>query len=384
MLHDFLTAHRTVLIDRCRAKTASRFASTATAGEPLNGIPRFLDQLVQTLKLEPAGGSSESTLDIGATGALHGRELFDRVCSIERAVRDYGDFCQEVTELAFESGIAISVNEFHTFNRCVDDAMAGAVLEYAKQKTTSKSWGTASNIPGGPIAHELKSHLDTAMLVVAAIKGGNVGMGGATAGLLDRSLMTMRSLIDREIVEARVTSGAPPRLQPIRLAGFLREVEAAAAPDALARECRFSVASVGDDIHINADREMLSAALGNLLHNAFKFTSVRSEVWLRGSASKARVTIEVEDHCGGLSENVYDRLLLPFVHSGQEGSGLGLGLGMFRRSIESTGGVFTVRDVPGSGCIFTIDLPRQALSLASSTVDRTARDGIASPIAFVP
>ena len=38
--------------------------------------------------------------------------------------------------------------------------------------------------------------------------------------------------------------------------------------------------------------------------------------------------------------------------------GLGLGLSICRRNVEANSGVLSVRDVPGSGCIFTIDLPR--------------------------
>ena len=46
-------------------------------------------------------------------------------------------------------------------------------------------------------------------------------------------------------------------------------------------------------------------------------------------------------------------------------SGLGLGLSICRRSVEANNGVLSVRDMPGSGCVFTIDLPRRALHKAS-------------------
>ena len=42
-------------------------------------------------------------------------------------------------------------------------------------------------------------------------------------------------------------------------------------------------------------------------------------------------------------------------------AGLGLGLSIARQSIEADHGTLTVRDVPGSGCIFTISLPRYSL-----------------------
>ena len=41
-------------------------------------------------------------------------------------------------------------------------------------------------------------------------------------------------------------------------------------------------------------------------------------------------------------------------------SGLGLGLSICRNSVEANNGILRVRDVPGTGCVFTIDLPRHA------------------------
>jgi signal transduction histidine kinase len=54
-------------------------------------------------------------------------------------------------------------------------------------------------------------------------------------------------------------------------------------------------------------------------------------------------------------------VFLPFKQRGEDKSGLGLGLSICRRSIESNNGVLTVRDIAGSGCVFTIELPRHTL-----------------------
>jgi signal transduction histidine kinase len=43
---------------------------------------------------------------------------------------------------------------------------------------------------------------------------------------------------------------------------------------------------------------------------------------------------------------------------GMDRSGLGLGLSISRRAVEAIGGKLGVRDVPGIGWVFTIDLPR--------------------------
>jgi K+-sensing histidine kinase KdpD len=47
-----------------------------------------------------------------------------------------------------------------------------------------------------------------------------------------------------------------------------------------------------------------------------------------------------------------------FEQHGTDRSGLGLGLSISRRAVETCSGSLTVRDKPGMGCVFTIDVPR--------------------------
>jgi signal transduction histidine kinase len=369
MLYEFLKTNRAVLIGQCRAMVASRSEPKSTDDELAHGIPIFLDQLIETLTIEQASEASQRRVvpgaphsarsEIGAMASLHGRDLLERGFTLEQVVRDYGDVCQAVTNLAYETGTSIDVDEFRTFNRCLDNAIAGAVTEYAYQQAamSTEDGFQALNSRLGPLAHELRNFLHIATYAVKAIRAGNVGMSGATGSILDRSLMGMRNLIDRSLAEVRVTAGLPARLQAIRLADFLEEVAAAAALDPLARQCSFSVSPVEKGIEVWVDPEMLGAAVSNLLQNAFKFTKPTSEVRLYTRLAADRLLIEVEDHCGGLPTGAPEKLLLPFVQSGDDRTGFGLGLDICRRSVEANGGVLRIRDIPGSGCIFTIDLP---------------------------
>jgi len=54
-----------------------------------------------------------------------------------------------------------------------------------------------------------------------------------------------------------------------------------------------------------------------------------------------------------------------FTQNAEDRSGLGLGLSICRSSVEANDGILRVRDLPGSGCVFTIDLPRRALPAAA-------------------
>jgi signal transduction histidine kinase len=353
---------------------ATRSSPKATDAELANGIPIFLDQIIETLRMEQtaergrspeisgvAGGGTPS--QIGGVAMLHGRNLLDQGFTLEQVVRDYGDVCQAVTNLAYELNAPIEVDEFRTFNRCIDNAIASAVGAYAERQAAAVAEDSvlASNSRIGSLVHELRNYLQIMTYAVRAIKAGNVGIAGATGAVLDRSLAGMRTLIDRSVAEVRVTAAMPARLQPIRLAEFVGEAEASASLDSRAKSCRLTVAPVDTTIVVSADRDMLHAAVFNLLQNAFKFTKRDSAVTLHVQEVADRVLIEVEDHCGGLPPGAAETLIQPFSQNGEDRSGLGLGLDICRRGVEANHGVLRVRDVPGSGCIFTIDLPRQSI-----------------------
>jgi len=51
MLHEFITLHREEIIRRCREKVAARSVPPPTASEIEHGVPLFLDQLGDALRL---------------------------------------------------------------------------------------------------------------------------------------------------------------------------------------------------------------------------------------------------------------------------------------------------------------------------------------------
>jgi K+-sensing histidine kinase KdpD len=104
---------------------------------------------------------------------------------------------------------------------------------------------------------------------------------------------------------------------------------------------------------------MLFAAVGNLLDNAFKFTRPKTEVSLKAYASGDRIFIEVEDHCGGLRAGGAENMLLPSTLKGADAANGGLSI--CQDSVQANNGVLSVSDLPGSGCVFRIDLPRHTL-----------------------
>ena len=357
MLEHFIAANRAEIIVRCRAKVAIRCLPASSEAESLYGVPLFLDQLVDALR-----PGVRSNPEIGKSAVHHGLELLQRGFTVSQVVHDYGDVCQSITELAVERDTPISTGDFRTLNQCLDEAIAGAVTEYGRGRSQSShdEATTEGTERLGFFAHELRNLVNTATLSYEVLKTGNVGIGGSTGDVLGRTLVGLHTLINRSLAEVRLSRGVqnPER---IALPEFVVDVEAMVQPDARARGVRLTVAPVEEGVAVEADRQVLSAVVNNLLQNAFKFTRPQTAVTLRVGRSDERVLIEIEDECGGLRGSDTDDLFRPFEQRSTDRSGLGLGLAFSRWGAEANGGRLYARNLPGRGCIFTVDLPRLPL-----------------------
>jgi signal transduction histidine kinase len=374
MLSEFLIANRTELIDRCRAKVALR--APLHKEELDHGVTLFIDQLIKTLAAEqsddpgssrrisgPPGGGRPTLSEIGAAAALHGCELQQHGYTLEQVVHDYGDVCQAITDLAFERSEQVEIDEFRILNRCLDNAIAEAVTEFAYRRDAviADKNTQALNERLGMLAHELRNHTQTATLALAALKTGTVGMAGATGAALDRSLIGLRSLLDNMLTDVRLSVGMPAKHRLFSLSGFVDEVKVSSTLEAQSYGCVLTVATVDKKLAVDVDRDLLFSALNNLLQNAFKFTQHGTEVSLNAYAAADRIVIDVEDHCGGLPPGAVATMFEPFAQADSVASGMGLGLSICRRAVESNGGTLSVRNLPSWGCIFTIDLPRRSM-----------------------
>jgi signal transduction histidine kinase len=358
MLHEFVTTNRGELIARTRARVAQRFAPRPTERELDTGIPLFLDQVAEALS---GGSPSKEVIDaIGETATIHGGQLLDQGFTVSQVVHDYGDVCQAVTELAQELDASITTEEFHILNRCLDDAIAQAVTEYTRRRVqTITDEGTMRS---GVLAHELRNCLSAASMGFQLIKRGSVAASGSTSVMVSRNHDRMNALIQRSLVEIRLEAGVEYR-ERVSVAALLQDAEADSSMEAAARNLALMVTTVDAGAVMMVDRQIVSGAIANLMQNAFKFSRPEGHISLRTTVTEDRVLFQVEDECGGLPPGKADQLFGAFQQRGDDRSGLGLGLFISRKGIEANDGVLRVKDVPGQGCIFTIDLPRMPASL---------------------
>jgi signal transduction histidine kinase len=349
MLHKLLTENRAEIIARSKAKAAARAGLSPAARAFELGIPMFVDHLIGRLQ------SRVSNEQVARGGALIGREFLKTGLAVDLLVHTYGDVCQSVTEFAIEHALPINPPEYKLLNQCLDDAIAEAVAEYARgREGTISAQGTERM---GFFGHELRNLLGTAMLAFEVLQTGRVGMSGSTGDMLGRSLRGLRVLIDRALTEVRIAAQVqnPER---VPLDEFIDEVSGTSSVELKVRDLRLVVAHSEPGLVVCADRQLLFSAVSNLMQNAAKFTRPHSTVSLTVQTQGERVLIDVADECGGLPPGKADELFRSFEQRGADRTGLGLGLSIVKQAVEMSGGTVKVRNHPGHGCAFIIDLPK--------------------------
>jgi hypothetical protein len=198
VLHDFLTSKREEIIARTKSKVAARSVLRVAETELAPyGVRLFLDQLIETLKDEERTGD-------GTSASKHGKYMLRMGFTVAQVVYDYGNVCQAVTELASEMNAAIALDEFHTLNRCLHDAIAQAVTEYGRLRERSLTEQGTKRMRA--LAHDMRNRLTTAFLSLESIKAGEVAIGGSTGSLLGHSLNGLNDLIDRALAETHQAS----------------------------------------------------------------------------------------------------------------------------------------------------------------------------------
>src|SRR5450830_1147911 len=376
MMHNFLANNRDDLIARCKAKVAKRPTRNASREQLLTGVPLFLSQLTRTLEAEqdggadaiaisgPSGGAGSALSEMGVSATAHGKALLDLNYTVDQVVHDYGDLCQAITDLAFERDAPFSVDEFRTLNRCLDNAIADAVTEFSSLRDTAINALQTSEVNQrlGYLMHELRNALSSAMLATEAMRVGNLTLNGATGSVLQRSQRAMSVLIERSLLEVKAQGAELLPSDVFSLADFIEEAREAGALGADARGCRLYVSHVDPGLGLEGNRELLLAALGNLLANGFKFTQPGTTVTLVAREFEGRIQIDVGDHCGGLRQGDAERLFVPFSQRGDDRTGIGLGLSIARQYVEADEGTLNVRNVTGTGCVFSINMPKRTLN----------------------
>ena len=172
-------------------------------------------------------------------------------------------------------------------------------------------------------------------------------------------------LINDVLDIARIEAGEMSMsLEPVPVAGLIEETVALMRPLAEAAGVDLVTGTAPDGLFAHADRQRLRQIMLNLLSNAVKYNRAGGRVWITAvAAGPDQLILQVRDNGPGIPVAVRDRVFTAFDRLGAEGSqveGTGIGLALTRSLAELMAGTVTLDDEPGSGCCFSVRVPRSA------------------------
>jgi PAS domain S-box-containing protein len=216
------------------------------------------------------------------------------------------------------------------------------------------------------LAHELRNPLSPIRNAAALL--GSSGTGAPELQARAREVITrqvdhLAHLVDDLLDVARISEGKIVlRKEEVDVKGVIAQAIETAGPLIAAREHHLDVIQPERRVWVAGDPVRLAQSMGNLLHNAAKFTpkggKIRVEVTLAGDT----VRITVQDNGIGIAEDNLPRIFGMFAQAAvppdRAPEGLGIGLSLVSRLLEMHGGRLSATSPGiGMGSTFTVELP---------------------------
>lgn len=240
------------------------------------------------------------------------------------------------------------------------------------------------------LAHELRNPLAPIQNAVRLLDVAAPGTVAHTTAreIIDRQLSHVVRLVDDLLDASRLSRGKLSiRHEPTDLTSVVRETATDLRQSFQDRAIRFEVMLPDRAVWTDGDRTRLAQLIGNLLHNAQKFTPSGGRVCLRldADADGSTATIRVEDTGIGMTAELAARAFDEFSQGSQSldrtPGGLGLGLALAKRFAELHGGrVEAFSDGPDRGSSFVVHLPARLTAQPVAAVDAAMRGQALRPL----
>jgi signal transduction histidine kinase/CheY-like chemotaxis protein len=193
--------------------------------------------------------------------------------------------------------------------------------------------------------------------------------------MMRRQLRQMTRLIDDLLDVSRISRGKISlRTERVDLRILVTTAVDAVKPIIAANNQRLELALPAEPVFVQADATRVSQVIGNVLHNAAKYTPERGEIWVRMTREGASASISIRDTGCGIPPDLLASIFEMFQQVDQTleraQGGLGIGLTLAKRLVEMHGGSIDAKsDGPGCGSEFVISLPVDS-SLDTSVLAR--------------
>ena len=198
--------------------------------------------------------------------------------------------------------------------------------------------------------------------------------------LIERQTTHMARMVNDLLDTSRMSRGKVQlQLDPLDLAALVRTAAEDRRPALEAARIGLTLDLPAESVWVRGDPTRLAQVMGNLLHNAGKFTEPGGTVDVRLRVDEATVSVSVQDTGAGMDPALLARLFDPFSqgeHSlARTQGGLGLGLALVKGLVElHRGRVEAVSPGLGRGTTIAFHLPRDHPPIVA-VEDRVADSG---------
>jgi PAS domain S-box-containing protein len=215
------------------------------------------------------------------------------------------------------------------------------------------------------LAHELRSPLAplrNAAHIMAILSSEN-SSARQTSEMIERQVRHMSRLVDDLLDVSRITQGKITlQKEPIELAPVLANAVEAVRPYIDARKHELEIRVPLAPIRMHADATRLSQVVGNLLHNASKFTPDGGHISLQAELARGHAIIRVRDDGIGMPPELLPHVFDLFTQAertlDRAQGGLGIGLSLVKSLVELHGGSVEAKSAGlGHGSEFIVQLP---------------------------
>jgi len=185
----------------------------------------------------------------------------------------------------------------------------------------------------------------------------------SASAMMERQVGQMVRLVDDLLDVSRISRGKIElRRERIELASAIHHAVEAVQPQCKSMDHVLTVLLPPKPIFLNADPTRLAQVLGNLLHNACKYTHKGGRIWLTVEREGAQAVIRARDNGIGIAANQLPRIFEMFVQIDtsleRSVSGLGIGLTLVKSLVEMHDGTVEAHSAgAGQGSEFTVRLP---------------------------
>jgi signal transduction histidine kinase len=215
------------------------------------------------------------------------------------------------------------------------------------------------------LGHELRNPLAPIQAAAKLLRMENLAQSHheRALDLVDRQVEHLVRLIDDLLDVSRITRGAITlRREVLNLADVVGRAIETNRPLIDAKRHSLVVELPNQPVNVDGDVTRLTQVVGNLVHNAAKYTDDGGEIRVQVEASRAEAVIRVRDTGVGIPSDMLLRVFDLFTQVerplNRKQGGLGVGLAMVRRLVEMHGGTVSARsDGIGRGTEMIVRLP---------------------------